>query len=197
MRAFIAIACLAAACTPDVVAGSYYCGPNAACPEEQVCSEATHTCGLAGLAAPFACESELASEPDDTMETAFTLTNLECVSLPLVIDACMPSDDTADWLRFTAPETCSAVQVDARITFPIAFQVLGVELIDVATGETLAVDGPCEFSGESGNELRCLQSVLTPGASYAIRVAPTGEGDCNGSCAFNSYTFRVRLSPPG
>lgn len=197
MRAVFAIVCLAAACTPEIVPGSYYCGPEAACPEDQVCSEATHTCVLPGLAAPFACVSEVASEPDDTMDMAYALTSLnECVTLPLVIDACMPIDDSADWLRFTAPAGCSALQVDARITFPIAFQRLGVELVDVATGDILATDQPCTFSGESGNDLRCVQANVTPGASYAIHVAPTGDGDCDGQCAFNSYTVRVQLGPP-
>jgi hypothetical protein len=197
MRALVVATCLLAACTPDIVPGSYYCGPNAACPEDQVCSEATHTCGLAAAAEPFECTSALASEPDDTMETGFELRDLDCVTLPRVIDACMPADDSADWLTLMAPPQCSALKLDVRITFPLAFERLGVEIVDLATGSTLAMDTACVFQGESGNDLRCTEAMLTPGSRYAIRVAPTGEGTCGGRCSFNSYTVRVQLGPPG
>jgi hypothetical protein len=29
--------------------------------------------------------------------------------------------------------------------------------------------------------------------TYALGVAPTGEGDCGGDCAFNRYTLRAQL----
>jgi hypothetical protein len=196
VRAIVVLLAVTAGCAPEIVPGSYYCGPNASCPESQVCSEATHTCVLPGLAAPFDCSSDLDSEPDDTLDMAFPLSNLDCVTLPVVIDACMPANDAADWLRFTAPSGCAALEMDVRITFPVAFQRIGVEVIDVATGDTLAIDGPCTFQGESGNDLRCARAALVSGGSYAIRIAPTGEGDCSGSCAFNSYTVRVQLGPP-
>ncbi len=195
MRALLIATCLLGACTPDIVPGSYYCGPNASCPEDQVCSEATNTCGLAASAEPWECTSAISSEPDDTMESGFELNDLDCATLPRVIDACMPIDDSADWFTLTAPPQCSSLKIDVRISFPFAFQRLGLEVVDVATGNTLATDSACMFQGESGSDLRCTIATLTPGARYAIRVAPTGEGDCGGDCAFNSYTVRVQLGP--
>jgi hypothetical protein len=196
MRTAPIILLLATACTPEIVAGSYLCGPDASCPEEQVCSELDNRCVLPSLAMAWECESDLASEPDDTVETAYPLTNLDCETLPIVIDACMGPDDSGDWVQFTPPANCSAIVVDARITFPIAFQRIGIELVDVSTGMSLATDTACEFQGESGDELRCLAGTLTPGTTYAIHAAPTGDGDCAGDCAFNRYTLRIQLATP-
>ena len=192
MRSVLASLALVAACTPDIAPGSYFCGPDAACPEGQPCNEADNKCVLAGSVRPFDCTPEIASEPDDSAETGFTLMNLDC-SLPVVIDNCMMVDDPADWVRLAIPVNCTSVAIDARITYPVAFEQLGLSLIDTSTGAELAVDTSCTFQGESGDELRCLAATLTASTTYALGVVPTGDGDCDGGCAFNRYTLRAQL----
>ena len=192
MRAILVLA-LAGACTPDVVPGSYFCGENAACPEDQKCNLADNTCVLPGLVRSFACEQDVSSEPDDSLETGYMLMNIDCTTLPVVINGCMPSGDSADWYRLSIPGTCGAVSIDTRITFPVAFQRLGVQLVDTSNGSVLATDTACQFSGESGDDLRCVAASLTAGVTYAIGVAPTGAGDCDGDCAFTRYTLRAQL----
>ena len=196
MRAAVVVSLVLGACTPEIVPGSYFCGANATCPEDQVCSPLDNTCNLAGLAAPFACESDVASEPDDTVETGFPLQNLDCVTLPVVIDSCMPVDDPSDWVRLAVPADCTALALDTRITFPVAFQRLGLQLVDIGTGAVLATDTACTSQGESGDDLRCMRGTLAAGGNYGVQVAPTGEGDCDGDCAFTRYTLRLQLAAP-
>lgn len=186
----------ASACTPEIVSGSYLCGPNASCPEGQVCSGGDHTCVLAGQAAPFDCQPQLATEPDDSAATAYVIENLGCVSLPFSVDSCMVGDDSADWVKFVAPSVCATVAVDARVTFPIAFQRLAVELRDLDRDELVATDSECTSSGEIGVELRCVRATLVPGTTYGLRVQPAGDGNCKGACAYNSYTLSVQLVTP-
>lgn len=183
-------------CTPEVLPGTYFCGPEKSCPEEQACDDATHRCVIPALVEPWACEPELASEPDDTYETAFPLVTPDCIALPQVIDSCLPLDDTVDWVRLETPSSCSAIEADIRITFPFAFQKLGIEVVDPETGTVIASDGECEFDGETGNDIRCLKTALTPGKAYGIAVAPTGEGDCDGDCRYTNYTLRVQVGEP-
>jgi hypothetical protein len=44
---------------------------------------------------------------------------------------------------------------------------------------------------------RCVDFTLTPGTKYAVKVLPTGEGNCNGACAHNRYTLSVQLATAG
>lgn len=185
---------LLAACAPEIVPGAYFCGPNETCPEDQVCNEADNTCVLPGLGEPFLCDPDINSEPDDSVSQGFTLQNLDCSTLPVVIDNCMLEGDPADWVRLTPPSICSEIELDARITFPLAFERLGLELYDVASNATLATDTACPIQLESGDELRCLRGTLSPGVTYGIQVSPTGDGDCNGDCAFSRYTLRIQLT---
>jgi hypothetical protein len=191
MRAFILLLPLVA-CTPDVLPDTYKCGPDGLCPEGQQCNPADGRCVLPARIEPFACEPDLASEPDDTVETAFELVK-ECNAIATPIEACMTEGDPGDWYKFTVPADCANPMLDTRITFPIAFEQLGVELVDLATNATIATDAECPSGGEIGNEIRCLTAPLTAGASYGVHVAPTGDGDCDGDCAFNRYTVSVAL----
>lgn len=194
-----------AACTPEIVSGAYLCGPNATCPDGQLCNGAedegaglqADTCVLASKARPFACTPELDAEPNNTAAEGFLLQNLACVSAPFINDACMDGDDTADWLTFVAPSVCTAVEVQARLSFPEAFEVLGLELWDVDRDMQLATDGECAQGADIGLVRRCLDFVLVPGTKYGVKVLPTGEGTCNGRCPYNRYTLSVQLATPG
>jgi len=182
-----------AACTPEIVSGSYLCGPNATCPDDQLCNGPDNVCVTAS-ALPFSCEPELATEPDDTTDKAFSLGPLDCVSLASVLDSCMDETDAADWVAFSTRESCGEIMADVRVTFPTAFEELALELWDLDANERIAVDTPCASTGEAGDELRCLKAPLVPGTRYAVQVLPTGEGTCDGRCAYNRYTLRMQLS---
>jgi hypothetical protein len=188
MRALVILA-VATACTPSIVSGSYLCGPEAFCPDGQVCSGADHICVLPGQDAPFDCDDS-SSEPDDSVATAFVINNLDCVSPPFSVDRCMIGDDV-DWIKFAAPAGCSTLALDASLTFPVAFQRLAFEVRDVDNDQVLATDNGC--GGEIGQELRCARATLVPGSTYGLRVFRAGDGDCNGECAYNSYALSVRL----
>ncbi len=204
MRAIVLCLSLAA-CTPEIVSGAYVCGPNGTCPEGLTCNGTedessgllAETCVLPSLARPFACTPEATDEPNNTAAEGFLLQNVGCVSAPFVIDSCMLSGDTADWTTFVAPSVCASVEVQARLTFPQAFQELGIELWDVDHDMKLATDGECAQGADTGAVRRCLDLTLVPGTKYGVKVRPTGNGTCNGSCAYNRYTLSVQLATPG
>jgi len=196
MRAVVIASLLFIGCTPEVLPGSYFCGPEKSCPESQACDDATHRCVIPALVEEWACEPELSSEPDDSYEMAYPLVTPDCIALPQVIDSCLPIGDSADWVRLTTPASCAALEADIRITFPFAFQRLALQVVDPDTGEVIASDGECMFDGETGNDIRCLKTALTPGKAYGVSVSPTGEGDCNGRCAYTNYTLRVQVGAP-
>jgi hypothetical protein len=189
-------------CTPEIVPGSYLCGPNASCPEGQACNGPDNTCVFDGAELPFECEPQIESEPDNTSSQAALIGNLDCVSIPFVNASCMLAGDAADWVKFTVPSVCSSVEVEARVSFPLAFARLGLELWDLDRDQHVASDTPCTGAGggevgEVGEEKRCLEIDVTPGTSYGIQVSPAGDGDCDGTCIYNRYTLRVQLVPPG
>jgi hypothetical protein len=194
-----------AACTPDVVSGAYLCGPEASCPEGQGCNgefdeEAglqQDTCVLASLARPFVCMPNIDLEPDDTMEDGYLIENLACVSVPFVSNGCMIETDSADWVTFVAPSICTAVEVQARLSFSVAYEALSVELWDFAQNMRLATDGECKSGLDTANIRRCLDFTLVPGSKYGIKVMANGSGNCGGACAYNRYTLTVQLATPG
>lgn len=186
-----------AACTPDIASGAYLCGPDATCPEGQACSGADNICVLPFLAEPFSCEPEVQTEPDDTPEMAYVLGELDCVSIPTSLDNCMMAGDVGDWVKFTTSAGCTSIAVDARVTFPIAFERMALELWDLDRGELLATDTECENgSAEAGHDVRCVAAALQNETTYGVQVRPSGEGNCNGECSYNRYTFRLQLVPP-
>jgi hypothetical protein len=196
MRTLAMFVLAATACTPEIVSGSYLCGPNASCPEGLVCNGPDHICVSPSLEEGFACEPELETEPDDTPANAHAIPTADCISTPTSLDSCMPEGDTADWVRFVAPVGCSR-DVDARVSFAIAFQRLGIELWDLDRNEVIAEDGECTTGGlVGGDEQRCLTAPVVGGTSYGIQVVPAGDGNCDGECAFNRYTIKVQLVLP-
>ncbi len=197
MRAVIASLLALVGCTPDILPGAYLCGPEQVCPEEQVCDGVTNTCVLRSQAQPFACpviQTEV--EPNDNRNNAQVIANLLCASRPAEVIGCTKDLDGEDWFLFDVPSTCTTVGADLRLTFPLAFEVLELDLRD-ATGGTVATGSACaNAEPDDGDEQRCIEQALTPGGQYAIRVARTGEGDCDGACAHNRYTLTLQLETP-
>jgi len=186
------------ACTPEIVSGAYLCGPDESCPEDQVCNGPDNTCVLAAMAQPFACLPEEEHEPDDTAAQGLALPMLDCVSSQFVDTACLADGDGADWVTFATPSVCAAVEVQVRLSFPVAFEPLMVALYDGAGATQLATSAACTQGVDvPGEDQQCLTMTLTPGADYALQVTPAGGGDCDGGCAYNRYVLTVRLATPG
>ena len=123
--------------------------------------------------------------------------DLGCVSAPFVNDGCMVETETADWVTFEAPMVCTAVEVQARLSFSLAYEQLGIELWDFAQNVRLATDTDCKSGLDTGGVRRCLDFTLVPGTKYGIKVAPNGEATCGGRCAYNRYSLSVQLATPG
>lgn len=185
-----------AACMPVIVPGAYLCGPEGTCPEGQACNGPDNVCVVPASAEPFSCEADADFEPDNSPGEAHLIPNLQCVSAQFENANCMMPGDTADWVKLVAPTVCTAVEVEARLTFPVAFEELGLELWDLDANAQIATDGLCTSGAEVGYERRCMDVTLAPGTSYGIKVGPTGNGACNGACNYNRYTLQVQLATP-
>ena len=196
MRAALVVVAVTA-CTPEITPGVYLCGPERACPEGLACNAPDNTCVLPGAAEPFACPQQGAeTEPNDDAALAQSLGNLTCVSRVVEIGGCAADTDLEDWFGFEVPPACTAVAVDARLGFVLAFEVLELEL-RAEDGSTIAAADACGNEvPDDGADHRCLTQTLTPGARYALRVARSGAGDCGGECAHNRYTLDVQLVAP-
>ena len=197
MRAWIVVSVALVGCAPEIAPGAYLCGPEQACPEEQVCDGVTNTCVLRSQAKPFACSVlQTEVEPNDNANDGQVIDNLSCASRPAEIVGCTRDLDGEDWFQFDAPAVCSTVSVDLRLTFPLAFEILELDLRD-AGGAVIATGTTCASSEtDDGDEQRCIEKSLIPGGHYTVRIARTGEGDCRGACAHNRYTLTLQLETP-
>lgn len=198
MRALVLVVLAAAACTPDIGSGAYVCGPEQLCPPGQACNGSDATCVTASSAQPFACDPAALHEPDDTPAQGFALPALKCVSAPLPLPGCLAAGDAQNWTVFSAPAGCTAVQIDATLVAPVAFEGVGVQLWDTSAMTQLASDEACPASlpVPSGSVATCLSHVLTPGGTYGLKVVPEGGGDCGGACNYNRYELTMRLDTP-
>ncbi len=185
-----------AACSPDIRSGSYLCGPNETCPAGEACDGPTNQCVVASAATGFACDPVDEHEPDNTPQTGTTIGNLACVSPLSSQHGCLAPGDAQDWFQFVAPSACTAVEIQIRLSYPVAFEPLAVVLGD-ASGAQLATDTACPMPAAGGDDSRCLTMPLTGGQTYTIEIAPVGGDDCDGACAFNRYTLVVQTATPG
>lgn len=196
MRAAWLLVAVVAACTPEITPGVYLCGPERACPDGMACNAPDRTCVLPGAAEPFACGDGAETEPNDSAALAQSLGNLNCASRVVEIPGCAAGSDGEDWFAFEVPDTCTTVAVEARLAFPLAFEVLEIDL-RTADGTLVAAGAGCGSEvPDDGDDHRCLSQALTPGGRYVLRVARSGEGDCGGACAHNRYTLDVQLTAP-
>ncbi|MBX3155096.1 MAG: hypothetical protein KF773_03780 [Deltaproteobacteria bacterium] len=199
MRIAILTALAAAACTsPQIDPGAYFCGPDGACPEGQACNGPDNVCVAASTAKPFECGMGFVDVVgDDTAATGQPVTGLGCVSIQFTTLGCLQAGDIGDWFQFDVPDNCAAVKVDARVSFPVAFERLELQL-SKANGPPATMESPCSApsTADSPEEVRCLSAVLEPGAHYAIGVVPDGTQNCDARCANNRYTFSFQLKAP-
>jgi len=196
MRALVLV--FLVACSPDIVSGSYLCGPEQSCPPGEACDGITDSCLLTSRAEPFACEENTQTANDDTPDTASQVPQLQCVSVPYSLNGCMPMGDSADWFKLSTPSACSAVEVQARIQYPVAYEHLAMELWDLQMNSSIGSDIECPKSvGDPAHVERCINLQVTPGRDYGIVVKSTTDGACGGACAYNRYYLTVQLSTPG
>ncbi len=192
------IALALAACAPEITPGTYLCGDEQLCPEGQRCDGLTNTCELPSAARPFECGDEIDEvEPNDAFESAQAVGELRCVSRVAEVHGCSRKDGSAeDWFSFAVPSCAQTVRTTARIAFPLAYEPLVLELRD-ANGATKATADVCASDDKNdGDTELCLDTAVTPGAQYAIRVAASGTADCDGECAYNRYTLTMQLVSP-
>jgi hypothetical protein len=187
------VAVAVAGCTEEIVGGAYLCGPEQLCPDGLVCNGTDNLCVDELDAQPFACA---VADPagDDAPATGRSMGELDCVSATAERSGCLLDGDPADWFQVDAPGRCTAVQVEARVTFPIAFEPLELAY---AAGEAapVPVDQPCPPTvfPATGDEQRCFTMVVAPGSRHGLGVIHAGRASCDGGCAFNRYRFTVRL----
>lgn len=188
MRALALV--LVVACTPDIAPGAYLCGPEQECPDGLACSGSDFSCEDSVTATTFSCTAG----SNTTVATATALPALACVSSVITSTSCLAAGEGNAWFQFATPADCAAVGVTAMVTFPYAFESVGIVLAD-ANGATVANDGPCATPA-NGESSSCLAMTLTDGSNYTIDVVPEGGGDCDGSCNYNQYTLSVQLVTP-
>jgi hypothetical protein len=186
----------ASACTAEIAPGAYLCGPEQLCPEGLACNGTDNTCVLASEALPFACG---VADPagDDVPTAGQVVANLACVSPIRESKGCLLQNDIGDWYQFDVPGNCAAVQIEARITFPIAFEQVAMQL-STDDGPGVAVDGPCSSAlpPDLGDTARCFKMTVANGSHHAIGLVHSGLENCGGGCANNRYTLSLQLSTP-
>lgn len=194
MRLLMLVCVLAAGCSPEVVADSYYCGPEQLCPDEQACDRATNICVSDGQETAFACGDTTESEPNDSFATAEPVGDLECVARREGAGCVKSDSDARDYFVFTVPTSCSPRKVVAQAAYPVAFEPIVIELVDGAD-VVLATSEPCASGGEDdiGTTASCLEAPVGTGETFGLRIAGSGSENCGGSCAFNRYGLTIQL----
>ncbi len=188
--------CAAASCSPEIGAGTYFCGPDKLCPEGLVCDEPTTICERDFAARPFECPAgSEAGEPDDTLDQAPELGTFACGATAPLSSArgCIDSPSAIDLYKFEYDDECSGIGpfVSVRLRHPIGLGGLQVELLD-ASGALVKAAEPCTLAGDfSGTELLCIDETLASG-SYFLRVtAPADATNCDGDCHYNRYSLSL------
>jgi hypothetical protein len=189
MRA-LAIAVLACACSPTIAPDAYECGPDAACPPGLECSGSDFSCEDPVTVTPFSC----APGSNATVATATQIEKLACVSPLVTMTSCLGTGVTDAWFSFATPSNCTAVAVRANITFPFAFEGLGVVLGD-ADGNKLTNDQDCT-TADASEATNCFEMTLADGSNYTLDVVPENGGDCDGTCDYNQFLLSVQLLTP-
>jgi hypothetical protein len=197
MRARWLVALTLTACSPDIAPGSYLCGPEQLCPEGQACNGTDNTCVLPGQVEPFACEGSQDPVGDDAPSAGLLVDNLTCVSRRAETKGCLLQNDVADWYQLDVPDNCTSVQIEARLTFPIAYEPLVMQ-ISTEDGAPAPADTPCPSStfADEGESIRCFKLTVPNGSHHAIGLVHQGSENCRGACSNNRYTLQLQLSTP-
>ncbi len=186
-----------AACSPEVASGAYLCGPEELCPEGMRCNGPDNTCVTDAVAEPFTCNAVTEQEPNNTALTAQDLGQPACVSQPIEVTGCAAGNDVEDWYQLRVPTSCGAVEVQARATFPVAFEPFVIE-VRAADDSVVATSVVCTPHGaeDLGLTQACVKATGVPGSRYSVRIAREGSENCGGACANNRYALSVQLAQP-
>jgi hypothetical protein len=190
--AVLVLAFAVAACTPEIVSGVYFCGPEMLCPPDQLCSPDTALCVRPALVQPFACPAGSQDlEPNNDVASATTMTFTTCPGPEQRSPACMPDPADIDLIAIDAPCPGGALSLDVR--FPVAFSPIVVEQIEVG-GAVIASATSCAIAGdESINDAACLDVTVPAGGRVYIRFSLDPEIDCDDACAFNWYDVAATI----
>jgi hypothetical protein len=196
--AILLCALTAAACTPEIGSGTYFCGPERFCPPEQVCDDSSFTCVNPLLAEPFSCpDGSQAAEPDDVLADARDLGVLT-LTQPTVLGAqagCIPTADDVDLVELECDATCaeSGGRLEITARYPVAFLPVGVELLD-DTGNVLVSAELCTPSVDyTGMDYLCIDHDPSVGVYYVRAAGVAGAPDCDGGCGFNRYSLDIKF----
>ena len=152
---------------------------------------------IPSTATTFACDPLVEThEPDQDAAHAATLGPFNCVSQPVLVAGCLANNDKDDWFTFATDPGCISQAITANLGAPIAFEGVALELYDAA-GTTKLATAADTCTGipspdQSGTNTVCLAQMLAPGTTYTLRITPTGQGNCGGSCAFNRYRLSAQ-----
>ncbi len=181
---------LGAGCSPEIGSGSYYCGPERACPEDLRCDEASALCVFVQQVEPFTCGPTANDhEPDDGVADAFDLGVAGCGGFSILQTGCIDSATDVDYLTGVTPAGCAG-DLDIRLTAPVAFMPVQVELLD-DSGAVVAGGAVCVEADDDGEQQVCLSAELGASAGFQLRVQRAEGGDCGGACAYNRYALSI------
>lgn len=192
--ALISCAGFLAACSPDIANQAYLCGAEESCPDGFTCDAETVSCVRSDTVTTYSCIS-----PNATLATAADIGQVTCGVRTVEDASCITTGGEA-WYKFTVMTGCN-VSVDAQfeVASPLAFAPLTVELRDAAGAtviETAKSSCPnVAAPDKTGEYAYCINTTLTPGMSYTVHIAPTGEANCGGNCNFNTFRFDISASP--
>ena len=190
------LACLAllaaAACTPDIAGGVYYCGPERSCPPDLSCDEVTAVCVYPVEAEPFECgEDTGAAEPDDTLPLADDLGQRGCGAGAVAFEACLDHADDIDHVALVTSLDCDVRPFEVRMRYPVAFAPPVLELLDEA-GAVIATAEVCTELDDAGQAMSCLETNVPENVPVYLRVRlEPGVLDCDGRCAHNRYQLSI------
>lgn len=187
-----------AGCTEEIAPGVYLCGEEQLCPEGMACNGPDNICVTAEEAQPFVC-GEAVTDPsnDDVPTSGLPVTGLNCVSALRESRGCLLPNDLGDWFQFDIPGNCVAVQIEARVSFPVAFETVAMQLsTEDSTPTRVDVECAANQTPIAGQVARCFKMTVANGSHHAIGLVHSGERNCGGICANNRYTFELQLTTP-
>jgi hypothetical protein len=186
--AIVAMLAVVAGCQPEILSGTYFCGPEMSCPPDQICSAASSLCVRPELALPFACpaDSQTIGEPNNDVASATAITFTTCPGAEQRLPGCVPDPADLDLIVVDAP-TCGGRSLSFDVRFPVAFAPVIVEQVDAA-GTTIQTATSCEIAGEnSQNDAACLDATVPGDGRVYVRLTLDPEIDCDDACNFNWY----------
>jgi hypothetical protein len=186
-RAALAMGALAlAACEPEIISGTYFCGPERGCPPDLACDGATLRCVRPEQVEPFRCAAgSQAAEPDDELASAQSLGVLGCRSRVVDLTGCIADAADVDHLRVEGPAGCNGT-LQVVMHHPVALADLALEVLDEA-GQPVAAGAVCLALDVTGRVRTCVEAPIAPGQIRIVRVRGSGAGTCDGDCAHNQY----------